>query len=127
MAVPWLYLCARARRDHISKYMQVSTRDSGMVRAAHGAHLISTGCILWKNIILADQTSRLDQVIPAKWFLHPQMFDNISSCQPVPNEHQAAYILYVSRILCCMAWKQDAFQHPWDNLSIHAFPPFALQ
>ena len=39
MAVPWLYLCARARKDHISKYMQVSTRDSGMVRATHGAHL----------------------------------------------------------------------------------------
>ena len=25
-----------------------------------------------------------------------------------------------------MAWKQDAFQHPWDHLSAYAFSPFAL-
>ena len=25
-----------------------------------------------------------------------------------------------------MAWKEDAFQHPWDHLHAYVFPPFVL-
>ena len=34
--------------------------------------------------------------------------------------------LYISPVLDPMAWKPDAFQHPWDHLSTYAFPLFAL-
>ena len=34
--------------------------------------------------------------------------------------------LYMSLVWDPMAWKQDAFQHPWDHLSTYTFQPFAL-
>ena len=29
----------------------------------------------------------------------------------------------MSPVLDPVAWKQDAFQHPWDDLIAHALPP----
>ena len=34
--------------------------------------------------------------------------------------------LYVSLVLVPMAWKQDASQHPWDNLSAYVLSRFSL-
>ena len=34
--------------------------------------------------------------------------------------------MYMSPVPDPMAWKHDAFQHLWDNLSAYAFLPFAL-
>ena len=31
--------------------------------------------------------------------------------------------MYVSPVLDPLAWKQDAFQYPWDHLSANSFPP----
>ena len=33
---------------------------------------------------------------------------------------------YVSQVPDSVAWKQGAFQHPWNNLIAYAFTPFAL-
>ena len=35
-------------------------------------------------------------------------------------------LITVSPVSDPMAWKQDTFQHPWDNIHSYAFPPFAL-
>ena len=34
--------------------------------------------------------------------------------------------LYVSPVPDSLAWKQDAFQHPWNDLNAYAFPLFTL-
>ena len=34
--------------------------------------------------------------------------------------------LYVPLLLDCMVWKEDAFQHPWNDVSAYTFPPFIL-
>ena len=34
--------------------------------------------------------------------------------------------LYVFPIPDPMAWKEDDFQHSWDDLTVYAFPPFTL-
>ena len=34
--------------------------------------------------------------------------------------------LYLSLVLDPIAWKQNAFQHPWNDLSACDFPPFTL-
>ena len=49
-----------------------------------------------------------------------------SSFRVVCYRTNAKLPLHVSPVPDPMAWKQDAFQCPWDNLSSHAFPPFSL-
>ena len=81
-----------------------------------------------KMNILADQLSRPDQVLPTGWSLLPWVFDMI--CEVLGHPHVDLFatrantklLSYVSLVLDPMAWKQDAFQHPWDDRIAYAFP-----
>ena len=85
-----------------------------------------------KKNILADQLSRPDQVLPTEWSLLPRVFEAI--CEVFGRPHLdlfasrtiAKLLLYMSPVPNLVAWKHDAFQHPWDNLSAYTFPPFTL-
>ena len=78
--------------------------------------------------VLADQLSHPDQVLPTKWSLLPRVFDTICEVYSYPHidlfatRANTKLPLYVSLIPDPMTWKQDAFQHLWDNLSVYAFP-----
>ena len=67
-----------------------------------------------------------------EWSLLPRVFEGICSVFGHPHLYFFAtrvntkVSLYESPALDPMAWKNDAFQHPWDHLSTHAFSPFAL-
>ena len=73
--------------------------------------------------VLADVLSRRGQVVGTEWSLHPQVarallrawgnpsIDLFATCSLVPDP-QAVF--------------EDAFRHPWDDLDLYAFPPFAL-
>ena len=81
--------------------------------------------------ILADQLSRPDLVLLTEWSLlwvftaiyreygvsfHRSFLTRVNTKLP----------LYVFPIPDPMAWKEDDFQHSWDDLSVYAFPPFTL-
>ena len=69
---------------------------------------------------------------PVEWSLFPWLFDAI--CKVFIRPHIDLFslrtykkiALYMSSIPDPMAWKQDAFQHPWDNLCMYTFSPFTL-
>ena len=78
--------------------------------------------ILGKNV-LAAKVSSLDLVLPMDYFLIPQEFDSIC------KEYDRPLIcLFVTRadtklpLYDPVMWKEDIFQHWWDDLSICAFP-----
>ena len=71
-------------------------------------------------------------MLPTAWCLLPQVFQDICreyGCPLIDLFAPRANVkqpLYVSPIPDPMAWKEGAFQHSWDDLSVYAFPPFAL-
>ena len=82
--------------------------------------------------VLADVLSLRGQVVGTEWSLHPQVarallrawgnpsIDLFSTCL------NAKLPLYCSLVPDPQAVFEDAFRHPWDDLDLYAFPPFAL-
>ena len=85
-----------------------------------------------ENNVLADVLSRRGQVVGTEWSLHPQVarallrewgnpsIDLFATCL------NAKLPLYCSLVPDPQAVFEDAFRHPWDDLDLYAFPPFAL-
>ena len=86
--------------------------------------------ILGNKNILADQLSHPDHVIPTKWSLLPWMFNTICKEFGVPfidlfatrtNAKLHLHVpsglhLHVSSGPHPIVWKEDTFQHGWDDL-----------
>ena len=82
--------------------------------------------------VLADVLSRRGQIVGTEWSLHPQVarallrvwgslsIDLFATCL------NAKLPLYCSLVPDPQAVFEDAFRHPWDDLDLYAFPPFAL-
>ena len=96
-------------------------------------HLVSISAkyILEKNIPM-EQLSCPDHMLPTEWTLLPQLVKGSwreFSCPCVGLFLTKAYsklFIYVSPIPDLMAWKEDVFQPPWDNIYVYNFPPFPL-
>ena len=100
-----------------------------MGRAVHG---LTHGTVYSGKEILADQLRHPDQVLLTKWCLFPQMFNATGKEYIYPptvlfaTRANAKLPLYVSPVLYPISWKEDTFQHSWDDLNIYASPPFTL-
>ena len=85
-----------------------------------------------QNNVLADLLSRRDQVIATEWTLHRQVAKALLSSWGSPSidlfasRLNAQLPVYCSLVPDDQAALEDAFRHPWDNLDVYAFPPFAL-
>ena len=85
-----------------------------------------------QNNVLADLLSRRDQAIATEWTLHRQVAKAFLSAWGSPSidlfasRLNAQLPVYCSLVLDDQAALEDAFRHPWDNLDVYAFPPFAL-
>ena len=84
-----------------------------------------------KNVV-ADQLSRRGQVIGTEWSLHPLVAKEMFHLWGTPTVDLFASSLnkklpvYCSLLPDPLAWQEDAFLVPWDNLDVYAFPPFTL-
>ena len=82
--------------------------------------------------VLADVLSRRGQVVGTEWFLHPQVARALLRAWGNPSIDLFATCLNAKLPLYCslvpdpQAVFEDAFRHPWDDLDLYAFPPFAL-
>ena len=82
--------------------------------------------------VLADVLSRRGQVVGTEWSLHPQVARALLRTWGNPSIDLFATCLNAKLPLYCslvpdpQAVFEDAFRHPWDNLDLYAFPPFAL-
>ena len=82
--------------------------------------------------ILADVLSRRGQVVGTEWSLHPQVARSLLRVWGNPSIDLFATCLNAKLPLYCslvpgpQAIFEDAFRHPWDDLDLYAFPPFAL-
>ena len=71
-------------------------------------------------------------MLPTESSLPPRVFDDICRKDGCPQVNlfttrgTAKLCNYVSPIPDTVAWNEGIFQHPRDNPSIYAFPPFAL-
>ena len=85
-----------------------------------------------QNNVLADLLSRRDQAIATEWTLHRQVAKALLSSWGSPSidlfasRLNAQLPVYCSLVPDDQAALEDAFRHPWDNLDVYAFPPFAL-
>ena len=85
-----------------------------------------------ENNVLADVLSRRGQVVGAEWSLHPQVARALLRAWGNPSIDLFATCLNAKLPLYCslvpdpQAVFEDAFRHPWDDLDLYAFPPFAL-
>ena len=85
-----------------------------------------------KNTVLADVLSRRGQVVGTEWSLHPRVERALLRLWGNPSIDlfvtclNAKLPLYCSLVPDPQAIFQDAFQHPWDDLDLYAFPPFPL-
>ena len=85
-----------------------------------------------ENNILADVLSRRGQVVGTEWSLHPQVARSLLRVWGNPSIDlfatclNAKLPLYCSLIPDPQAVFEDAFRHPWDDLDLYVFPPFAL-
>ena len=85
-----------------------------------------------KKNILADRLNHPDQFLLTEWYFLLGGFDAICEVYGRPfidlftTRANAKLPLYVSTVPGPMAWKQDAFQRQWNNLSVYTFPPFPL-
>ena len=85
-----------------------------------------------QNNVLADLLSHRDQVIATEWTLHRQVAKALLSAWGSPSidlfasRLNAQLPVYCSLVPDDQAALEDAFRHPWDNLDVYAFPPFAL-
>ena len=82
--------------------------------------------------VLADVLSRRGQVVGTGWSLHPQVARALLRTWGNPSIDLFATCLNAKLPLYCslvpdpQAVFEDAFRHPWDDLDLYAFPPFAL-
>ena len=82
--------------------------------------------------VLADVLSRRGQVVGTEWSLHPQVARALLRAWGNPSIDLFATCLNAKLPLYCslvpdpQAIFEDAFRHPWDDLDLYAFPPFAL-
>ena len=82
--------------------------------------------------VLADVLSRRGQVVGTEWSLHPQVARALLRTWGNPSVDLFATCLNAKLPLYCslvpdpQAVFEDAFRHPWDDLDLYAFPPFAL-
>ena len=82
--------------------------------------------------VLADVLGRRGQVVGTKWSLHPQVARALLRTWGNPSIDLFATCLNAKLPLYCLlvpdpqAVFEDAFHHPWDDLDLYAFPPFAL-
>ena len=82
--------------------------------------------------VLADVLSRRGQVMGTEWSLHPQVARALLRTWGNPSIDLFATCLNAKLPLYCslvpdpQAVFEDAFRHPWDDLDLYAFPPFAL-
>ena len=82
--------------------------------------------------VLADVLSRRGQVVGTEWSLHPQVARALLRAWGNPSIDlfatclNAKLPLYCSLVRDPQAVFEDAFRHPWDDLDLYAFPPFAL-
>ena len=82
--------------------------------------------------VLADVLSRRRQVVGTEWSLHPQVARALLRAWGNPSIDLFATCLNAKLPLYCslvpdpQAVFEDAFRHPWDDLDLYAFPPFAL-
>ena len=82
--------------------------------------------------VLADVLSRRGQVMGTEWSLHPQVARALHRAWGNPSIDLFATCLNAKLPLYCslvpdpQAVFEDAFRHPWDDLDLYAFPPFAL-
>ena len=82
--------------------------------------------------VLADVLSRHGQVVGTEWSLHPQVARALLRTWGNPSIDLFATCLNAKLPLYCslvpdpQAVFEDAFRHPWDDLDLYAFPPFAL-
>ena len=82
--------------------------------------------------VLADVLSRRGQVVGTEWSLHPQVARALLRAWGNPSVDLFATCLNAKLPLYCslvpdpQAVFEDAFRHPWDDLDLYAFPPFAL-
>ena len=82
--------------------------------------------------VLADVLSRRGQVVGTEWSLHPQVARALLRTWGNPSIDLFATCLNAKLPLYCslvpdpQAVFEDAFHHPWDDLDLYAFPPFAL-
>ena len=85
-----------------------------------------------ENNVLADVLSRRGQVVGTEWSLHPQVARALLRAWGNPSIDLFATCLNAKLPLYCslvpdpQAVFEDAFRHPWDDLDLYAFPPFAL-
>ena len=85
-----------------------------------------------QNNVLADLLSRRDQAIATEWTLHRQVAKALLSAWGSPSidlfasRLNAQLPVYCSLVPDDQAALEDASRHPWDNLDVYAFPPFAL-
>ena len=82
--------------------------------------------------VLADVLSRRGRVVGTEWSLHPQVARALLRAWGNPSIDLFATCLNAKLPLYCslvpdpQAVFEDAFRHPWDDLDLYAFPPFAL-
>ena len=82
--------------------------------------------------VLADVLSRRGQIVGTEWSLHPQVARALLRAWGNPSIDLFATCLNAKLPLYCslvpdpQAVFEDAFRHPWDDLDLYAFPPFAL-
>ena len=82
--------------------------------------------------VLADVLSRRGQVVGTEWSLHPQVARALLRAWGNPSIDLFATCLNAKLTLYCslvpdpQAVFEDAFRHPWNDLDLYAFPPFAL-
>ena len=82
--------------------------------------------------VLADLLSRRGQVVGTEWSLHPQVARSLlcvwgnSSIDLFATCLNVKLPLYCSLVPDPQAVFEDAFRHPWDDLDLYAFLPFAL-
>ena len=82
--------------------------------------------------VLADLLSCRGQVVGTEWSLHPQVARSLLRVWGNPSIDLFATCLSAKLPLYCslvpdpQAVFEDAFRHPWDDLDLHAFPPFPL-
>ena len=85
-----------------------------------------------QNNVLADLLTHRDQAIATEWTLHRQVAKALLSAWGSPSidlfasRLNAQLPVYCSLVPDDQAALEDAFRHPWDNLDVYAFPPFAL-
>ncbi|XP_068240092.1 uncharacterized protein [Palaemon carinicauda] len=93
---------------------------------------ISARFILGKRNVLADGLSRMGQVVGSKLSLYPKVAKTRIQKWGSPvidlfaTRLNAQLPVFCSPVPDPVAAFEEAFQHPWDNLDVYAFPPFRM-